>query len=295
VVAIALLCFARGVWIPMLPPAFAWLLAIGAMSAHLYHRESVERALLMRLFSRHVSREVAEDIWRNRDQFLERGRLRPQRVTMTVLFSDIAGFTGKAEKMTPEALLAWLSEYTDAMSRVVSRHGGVIRQYAGDGIVAFFGVPVARTTEAEIDHDAGNAVECALEMEAQLQALNDHWRRDGRPTAGIRIGILTGPAVTGLLGSDERAEYVVEGDTVNTGSRLESFDKTLFAPDPDARAVRILIGETTLRRLDGRIEAERVGEVRLRGKDQPVAVYRVIGHRQDTRGVSGVRSPATTE
>jgi len=115
-----------------------------------------------------------------------------------------------------------------------------------------------------------------------LNELNMRWRLEGRTTAGARIGILTGPAVTGTLGSAERAEYVVEGDTVNTGSRLESFNKELFAPDPDTRPVRVLIGETTLVRLGGRFETERVGEVSLRGKSQQVSVYRVIGRRKES-------------
>ena len=274
--------FVRGVWISLVAPALAWLAATGATTAYLSHRESVEKALLMRLFSRQASREVAQNIWRNRAQFLQGGRTRPERLMITVLFSDIAGFTGKAEKLAPEMLLEWLNEYMDAMAQVVSRYGGVIRQYAGDGIVVYFGIPVPRKTEAEIDQDARSAVECALAMEVTLNELNMRWRLEGRTTAGARIGILTGPAVTGTLGSAERAEYVVEGDTVNTGSRLESFNKELFAPDPDTRPVRVLIGETTLVRLGGRFETERIGEVSLRGKSQQVSVYRVISRRKES-------------
>jgi adenylate cyclase len=276
--------FVRGLWIPLVPPALAWLSATGVTTAYMSHRESVERALLMRLFSRHVSREVAETIWRNRHQFLQGGRPRPERLMVTVLFSDLAGFTTKAEKLTPETLLEWLNEYMDAMAREVSRYGGVIRQYAGDGIVAYFGIPIPRKTETEIDQDARNAVECALAMGAALRELNSRWRSEGRTTAGMRIGILTGPAVTGMLGSAERSEYVVEGDTVNTGSRLESFDKELLAPDPDTRPVRILIGETTLNRLGARSQTERIGEVSLRGKEQRVSVYHVIGRRKESAG-----------
>ena len=275
------LAFLAGRWIPLVPPALGWLSAVGVVTAYMSYRETVQRTFLMQLFSRHVSREVAEAIWRQRDQFLDGGRPRPERLVVTVLFTDLTGFTTVSEKHTPEALLEWLNEYMDAMTHEVSHYGGVIRQYAGDAIVAIFGIPVPRQTQAEIDQDARNAVHCALAMETALRELNRRWRLQGRPTTGMRVGIFTGPVVSGTLGSAERSEYVVVGDTVNTASRLESFDKELFAPDPDTRPARILIGEPTLARLGGRFETERVGEVSLKGKEHRISVHRVIGRRQE--------------
>ena len=171
----------------------------------------------------------------------------------------------------------WLNEYMGAMAEQVSTHGGVIRQYAGDSIVAIFGVPVARRSEAEIARDAINAVACALAMETTLRELNRRWAAENRPVTAMRVGVFTGPAVAGSLGSAERSEYVVVGDTMNTASRLESFDKTLFAPDPMGRPCRILIGETTLRYLGDRFATEHVGGVTLKGKEQAVDMYRVLG------------------
>lgn len=274
---LAFLAFLAGRWIPLIPPALGWLSAAGVVTAYMSYREMVERALLMQLFSRHVSREVAEAIWRQRDQFLDGGRPRPERLVVTALFADLQGFTSIAEKHTPETLLEWLNEYVAAMSQEVSRYGGVIRQYAGDAIVAIFGIPVPRQTQAEIDQDARNAVLCALAMEAALRELNQRWRREGRPSAGMRIGIYTGAAVSGTLGNADRSEYVVLGDTVNTASRLESYDKERFAPDADARPSRILIGEPTLVRLGDRFDAEWAGDVALKGKENLIRIYRVIG------------------
>jgi adenylate cyclase len=274
------LVFLGGRWIPLVPPAVGWLAAAGLVTAYLSHREAVQRRLLMQLFSRHVSREVADTIWQQRDQFLDGGRPRSERMVVTVLFTDLTGFTAVSEKHAPEALLEWLNEYMDAMTRVVSQCGGVIRQYAGDAIIAIFGIPVPRQTGAEIDRDARNAVECALAMETALRELNRRWRSESRPTTGMRVGIFTGPVVTGTVGSAERSEYVVVGDTVNTAARLESFDKELFAPDADTRPSRILIGDPTFDRLDGGIETEHVGEVSLKGKEHRISVYRVIGRRQ---------------
>ena len=287
---LAFAAFARGWWIPVVPTAAALLGAAALVTAHQSYREALQRADLMKLFSRHVSREVAETIWREREEFLEGGRLRSQGLVVTALFTDLSGFTPVAEKLSPDALMEWLNEYMDAMARRVSEHGGVVRQYAGDSIVVIFGVPVARRSEAEVAQDAVSAVKCALAMADTLRELNTRWRTEDRPTTGMRVGIFTGPAVAGSLGSAERSEYVVVGDTINTAARLESFDKELFAPDHDSEPCRILIGETTLAMLGDRFATEAVGEVSLKGKEHIVGVYRVIG-----RAASSVSEHAASE
>lgn len=284
--ALAFLAFLAGRWIPLVPPVLGWLSAAGVMTAFMSYRETALRTLVMQLFSRHVSQEVAQTIWQQRDRFLDGGRLRPERLVVTALLTDLTGFTTVSEKHSPEVLLEWLNEYMDAMTREVSRHGGVIRQYAGDAIVVMFGIPVPRQTDAEIDRDARNAVDCALAMEGALRELNRRWRSENRPTTGMRVGIFTGPVVSGTVGSAERSEYVVVGDTVNTAARLEAFDKELLAPDVDGRPVRILIGETTLARLDGRFETECVGEFSLKGKEHRIGVHRVIGRRQPSAALA---------
>jgi adenylate cyclase len=232
----------------------------------------------MQLFSRHVSKQVAEGIWRERDQFLDGQRPRPQQLVATVLFTDLVGFTSVSEKLAPEELMDWLNECMEPMAKRVSAHGGVIEQFTGDAIVAVFGVPIARKDEGEISQDAINAVNCALDMETILRDLNRHWVTQNRPATAMRIGIYTGPMVAGSLGSSDRLEYVVIGDTVNVASRLESFEKELFPLDLTGRPCRILIGEATLRRLHERFLTERVGQVSLKGKEERIHVYRVLGH-----------------
>jgi adenylate cyclase len=263
-------------WAPVIPPALGWVVAAAAVTAYTSYRDATERGQIMKLFSTHVSREVAEAIWARREQFLDGNRPRPQQVVVTALFTDLTGFTTVSEKLGPEALIEWLNEYMDAMAQQVSHNGGVIRQYAGDSVVAMFGVPVARESEAEIRQDAINAVECGLAMERRLLELNRAWQAAGRPVTGMRIGIFTGPAVAGTLGSAERSEYVVVGDTMNTASRLESYDKELYAPDGFERPCRILIGETTALLLGDRYRTEWIGDVSLKGKEQTVGVYRLI-------------------
>jgi adenylate cyclase len=269
--------FLKGWWLPLVPPALAWFITAVAITAYLSYQETVERAALMQLFSRHVSKEVAEGIWRDREQFLDGQRPRPQQLVATVLFTDLVGFTSVSEKLPPEQLMDWLNECMEPMAREVSAHGGVVEQYTGDAIVAIFGVPIARKNEEEISQDAINAVSCALAMETVLRDLNRRWLEQNRPTTAMRMGIYTGPMVAGSLGGADRLEYVVIGDTVNIASRLESFDKDLFARSL-ASPCRILIGEATLSRLGQRFLTEKVGQVSLKGKEEKIHVYRVVGH-----------------
>jgi adenylate cyclase len=169
----------------------------------------------------------------------------------------------------------WLNEYIEAMAEQVVKHGGIINKYVGDAIMAIFGVPVARKTEAAIGKDAANAVNCALAMENKLVQLNSIWEERDLPNVGMRIGIFTGPLVAGSLGSADRLEYAVIGDTVNIASRLESFDKSGFDPDFKTNTCRILIGEATYQYIADRFKAQRLGEVTLKGQESKTAIYRV--------------------
>jgi adenylate cyclase len=151
--------------------------------------------------------------------------------------------------------------------------------------MAVFGVPVARKTEAEIARDAQAAARCALGMRAELARFNAEWGKKGLPAIGIRIGLYSGELISGSLGSSERMEYTVIGDTVNTASRLESFKLAPGELPPEALAeekdgvCRIIAGDTTVRLLGEGFALARVGEVRLKGKDHPVTVYSLIGEK----------------
>jgi adenylate cyclase len=164
-----------------------------------------------------------------------------------------------------------------AITPIVSEHGGVILRFMGDSIMAVFGVPVPRIHDEEFARDAVNAVECALAMQERLITLNRTFERRGLPLIGMRIGILTGPMTAGSLGTAHRMEYNVHGDTVNTGARLESFGREAFSPDYLGAPCRILVGEPTLRLLDGRFAAEYLGEFQLKGKLKPLRIHRIHG------------------
>ena len=196
---------------------------------------------------------------------------------ITVLFTDVEGFTAAAEKMDPQALMDWTNTYTEAMAEVVMQHGGVVDDYFGDAIKANFGVPVPRTTETEIRQDAVNAVECALAMQDELCRLNREWQKEALPVVRLRVGIFTGPAVVGSQGSTQRLKYTTLGDTVNVAARLESLEKDSGDVAFGESLCRILIGESTSRFLEGRYLTQSVGVLALRGKEEKVAVYRLIG------------------
>ena len=277
----AFFAFWQDWWIPSVPPALAWVLSASLVTASALNQERKERAVLMRLFSRYVSPEVAKAIWQQRDQFLEGGRPRPQKMIVTVLFTDLKGYTSAAEKMDPRALMDWMNSYVETMAQAVMRHGGVIDDYAGDGIKANFGVPLPRRTDQAISQDAVNAVSCALVMEREWRQLNERWQAQGLPTVGMRIGIGTGEVIAGSLGSPERLKYTTVGDTVNIAARLGGLDMDQLAPTSQADQCRILIDEATLQFLGGRFETQLIGEMSLKGKEHPLMTYQVLGRVED--------------
>ena len=262
-------------WIPLIPPALSWVASAFVVTMFMSSREKKHRFILMQLFSRYVSPEVADTIWEQRKEFMNDGRPNPQKMTVTVLFSDLRGFTSISERLEPTALVDWLNTYMEAMTQTIMTHGGVVDDYAGDGIKVNFGVPLPRQTESEINQDAENAVKCALAMEKELVKLNEVWEKGEQPQAGMRIGIYTGPVVAAALGSTKRLKYTTIGDTVNIAARLESYDKT-YAAD---KLCRILIGDTTLQCLDGRFETETLGKANLRGKQLETGVFRIVNKK----------------
>jgi len=284
--------FLNGWWVPLIPPAMAWVISAAVDTAYMANLEKRERASLMSLFSKHVSREVAEVIWKQRSQFSYGGRPRPQKLIETVMFTDLKGFTSMTEKLDPHVLIDWLNTYLEAMAKLVMDYGGIIDEYTGDGFKADFGVPLPRITETEIGQDAINAVSCALAMDEEMNRLNTHWREQNLPTGNMRIGIFTGPVVAGSLGSAQRLKYTTIGDTVNIASRLESFSKDSPTPESAQSHCRIFIGETTLFYLGNQFKIRKVGEASLKGKVQKITIYHVFGriNPQPTEAKLGDRS-----
>jgi adenylate cyclase len=271
VCALGLGLFWARIWLPAVPMALGCLTASAFVTAYLVQRTRHERAALQRILSLQVSPAVAGAIWQRRDELLEEGVIRPQNLTATVLFMDLQGFTRLSETLTPAELIAWLNPIMELATRTVLEHDGMVDDYFGDGIKANFGVPFARTTEAGFVQDARNAVRCALalvERAEQLSSAAEHPYR-------VRIGIHTGPVVTGSIGGRERMKYTSIGNTVNVAARLESFAKDAI---PEANR-QILVSAETARYVGDEFDLRSLGAVALKGKAQLTSVYHLRGLR----------------
>jgi adenylate cyclase len=269
-------------WLPLVPPLLAWVLSAGLVMVLMRGSERSQRKLLMELFSRNVSADVAAEIWEQRDQFLEGGRLAAREVTATVLFSDLENFTPVSERLGPARLMEWLNHYMETMAGLVMRHGGIVDDYYGDAIMADFGVPLVRDSEAAIDQDARSAVDCALAMREVVAQLNRENRLQDLPPVRMRVGICTGPMVAGFLGNSQRMKYTTIGDTVNTAARLESYGKELPKMTAAEGDCRILVSATTAARLGADYRLETVGDLELKGKAAPVSVFKVLNRLTGT-------------
>jgi adenylate cyclase len=283
---VALVClgwgaFATGWWIPIIWPALTCLPAAALLTSYISYEERRQRGILMQMFSREVSPDIAQALWEQRDHFMEGNRPHPQKLTATVLFTDLKGFSTTSEGLDPEHLMSWLNEYMSAMAKVVMANHGVVEKYIGDSVMALFGAPLARSSQEEIAEDARNAVRCALQMGKEMERLNVEWKERGLPPCTMRVGIHTGQLVAGSLGSAERQEYTVIGDSVNTASRLESFDKegeTMIIPRGDCR---ILVSEATQTLLGDEFRTLPIGEMNLKGKGQSVRIFCVLNPKKE--------------
>lgn len=265
------LAFLGGWWIPVVPPTLALVSSAIAIAVYIGNLERQDRQTVMNLFGRHVSSEIAAAIWRDRHQLLKEGRLLGRKMTATVLFTDLKDFSSIAERTDPETLMSWLNEYMEAMVQVVLAHNGVIDKFIGDSVMAVFGVPIKRTTSEEIAKDAHQAVSCALAMAATLRSLNLKWLAQGQITAAMRVGIATGTAIVGSLGSSQRLDYTTIGDSVNVASRLESYDKSVANS-----TCRILLSEETYLYIKNKFSIQIIGRATLKGREQPTTIYQVL-------------------
>jgi adenylate cyclase len=275
---IAWLAFRFGWWIPLAAPAAAFVPASGLVTSYVSYQERKARGQLMQLFAKQVSPDIAQALWDQREEFLAGQRPRSQKLTATVLFTDLVGFTATSEKLEPGFLMDWLNEYMEEMATAIMAHQGVVEKYIGDAVMAVFGAPLPRTKPEEISHDARNAVRCALVMRKKIVELNGRWQQRGLPLCSMRVGIHTGPLVAGSLGSADRQEYTVIGDSVNTASRLESFDKDAVKGEKGSPSslCRILISEATYALLNGEFRTQEVGKIFLKNKSEPVIIYNVL-------------------
>jgi adenylate cyclase len=248
---------AAGVWLPLVVPVVACLLAFLSDLAWMYFVEGREKRRVKRLFSRYVSRDVYQQLLASPADAVLGG----QRREMSVLFSDMRGFTTLSERGEAEDLVRQLNQYFTRMVDVVFRHRGTVDKFVGDMVMALYGAPLD-----DPDH-ADHAVQSALDMVRELQHLNRLWAVEGRTELDIGIGINTGEMIAGNIGSDTIMSYTVIGDNVNLGARLESLNKDF--------GTRILISEATRQQLKGSYDIRPLGDVTVKGKTRSVQVFEV--------------------
>ncbi len=267
---------ANSLWIPWVSPAMGWVVNAMVVTALISKQEQKDRQVLMELFSRHVSPQVAEAVWEQREQFLENGRWRPQTLIVTTLFTDLEGFTGMAERIPPEQLWECLNTYMDTMVKIILDHGGLVDDYYGDMIKAGFGVLIREQTEEQIRDNVSAAVKCSIAMEEEMVRFNARWKQQGLGSIRMRVGLNTGPVMVGSLGSAERLKFTTIGDAVNIAARLESLQKDTWKTEEPNSVCRILLGETTQQYLGTHPwHLQEVGSVMLTGKTQSLAVFRL--------------------
>jgi adenylate cyclase len=248
-----------GLWVNLVFPVATVVLTQMASTIHRSLTEERQKRRLRRAFQYYLHPSVVEHVTQHPEQLTLGGELRE----LTVIFSDIHGFTSISEHLRPETLVQLLNEYLSAMTRLVLKDDGLLDKYIGDGLMAVYGAPLTLP-----DH-AYRACHTALRMLEQLQSLQPGWRARGFPEIAIRIGINTGPMVVGNMGSDLRFTYTVTGDAVNLGSRLEGVNKIY--------GTRIIMSEATWKQVQDRIAARELDTVRVEGKSTSVRIFEVMG------------------
>ena len=251
----------------------------GAISQH--HQQEVRR-----LLGQATSPAVAQQLWNQRAELIQDGRFTGREQAVTILFSDTCNFTQVSEQLSPAKLMEWLNQGMAISVEAVTSHGGMVNKFTGDGMLAVFGAPVSSGK----GRDAAQALAAARSIQRGISDLNQTLKRRGSAALRLRIGIHSGVVLTGSLGSRERLEYAVIGDTVNCASRLESLHK-----ERHQGLVRVLVSSTTLFLAGENLEQSTLldwGEITVTGRQEPLRVFE-LGHADLAKGTPPATPPAS--
>ena len=249
-------------WLNVAAPLVLVFLTYASITAAEFVQSELGRRKIRNMFGRYVSNSVVEELMRDADH-VALGR---QRRTLTIMFCDIRGFTAYSENKPPEEVVSRLNEYLTAMTKIILRHGGTLDKYLGDGLMAFFGAPVYYP-----DH-INRAVQTAIEIQKAIDKLNREWTARNEPPLKIGIGINSGSALVGNVGSPDRMDYTLIGEDVNLASRVEGLTKTY--------GKYIVISERTIKMAEKENiklgwEPEYLGHAEVKGFTNTVGVYTI--------------------
>jgi adenylate cyclase len=251
----AAVAYHYGWWLPFVAPQCSTRLAVCAALGGRYALEGRQKRFIKGAFSQYLSPVVIDQLIRNP----ERLKLGGVRRVISIFFSDLAGFTSISEKLEPEELTSFLNHYLTAMTAIIHSEGGTIDKYEGDAIIAFWNAPL------KVEDHALRAVRAALKCQEKLLAMQPELKRWTQSDVTMRIGINTGAAVVGNMGSNTRFDYTMLGDAVNLAARLEGANKQF--------GTHTMIAENTRRELGDAVHLRKLARLTVVGRDEPVEVY----------------------
>lgn len=246
-------------WLDIIYTELAIILTFSVSSAIYYVIEGKEKIKIKKAMSSYISPQIMDEILSDPKKL----NLGGTKKELTILFSDVRGFTTLSENAEPEEVVKMLNEYFSAMVEVIFRNNGTVDKFIGDAIMAFWNAPLP------IEDHAYLSVKTAVEMLEALEKLKEKWEKENKTGIDIGIGINTADVTIGNIGSEKIKDYTIIGDGVNTASRLESATKEYNA--------KIIISETTYEKVKDKVIANYRGESKLKGKDKLIKVYEVVG------------------
>ena len=247
----------------MVYPALVIVSIYIGITVYKYLVETRQKRFIRNAFSTYLAPTVVQQLIDSPDNLELGGEERE----ITAFFSDVQGFTSISERLTPHELVELLNEFLTEMTDIILKHEGTVDKFEGDAIIAFFGAP------NELSNQAETACLTCVAMQKRLQVLREKWQQEGKPELMMRIGLCTGPAVVGNMGSRNRMDYTMMGDTVNTAARLEGVNKIY--------GIYTLVCETTFRKANKRVWGREVDAINVVGKAEPVVVYQLMGYSND--------------
>ncbi|HMK48694.1 MAG TPA: adenylate/guanylate cyclase domain-containing protein [Thermodesulfovibrionales bacterium] len=265
----------KGIWIYVAYPSIAILLIFANGSAYSHAVEETYARKMKAMFSSYVTERVVNELIRNPGM----AKLGGERKNVTILFSDVRGFTSFSESHSPEEVVPILNEYLGAMTEIIFKWEGTVDKFMGDAILAFWGAPMKQDNHPEL------AIKCSLHMLSKLRELQEKWKAEGKPALDAGIGINTGDVIVGNIGAEGRKmDYTVIGDHVNLASRVEALTRKYNAS--------ILITEFTMHEISKAIEAGRIGHIEatglekviVKGKENAVGIFelKILDHNSKT-------------